>query len=325
MRNTLTPEDFLVEAFAGLARLVVSPWSRTFWAFLAVSLLLAWWVRRRERRAGVALPPHRDVFSGATWGSRSAMNDYWLVLANAAIFAVPIAALVPHGETLARAIADALRSQFPAFASAPAAWVPAALALVLFVADDFVRWAVHRAEHRVPVLWELHKVHHSAEVLNFITAERHHPLSLAVFQGAAVSSAAAINGVFLWAFGDGITVATLLGANVFWVLGNCLAGALRHSPAWLSFGPRIERWLISPAQHQIHHSIDPRHHGANFGGTLAIWDRLAGTLYVTTSDREPIDFGLGEETARYRTVPALLWRPLVAAFGTLRFSRAASR
>lgn len=269
MRNALTYEEVFIEAFAGLARLLLSPWSRTFWAFLAVSLPLAWWVHGRERRAGVVLPPHRDVFSGATWGSRSAMNDYWLVLANAAVFAAPIAALVPHGDTLARAIADALRDPFPGFASAPAAWVPTALALALFVADDFVRWALHWAEHRVPALWELHKVHHSAEVLNFLTAERHHPLSLVVFQGAAVSTAAAINGVFLWAFGDGITVATLLGANVFWVLGNCLAGALRHSPAWLSFGPRIERWLISPARHQIHHSIDPRHHGANFGGTLA--------------------------------------------------------
>ncbi len=72
----------------------------------------------------------------------------------------------------------------------------------------------------------------------------------------------------------------------------------------------MERWLISPAQHQLHHSDDPRHFGANLGATLAVWDRMAGTLITTTRERPPLTFGLGPETWRYRTLAGLLAEPL---------------
>jgi len=71
---------------------------------------------------------------------------------------------------------------------------------------------------------------------------------------------------------------------------------LRHSHIPLYYPDRLSRILISPAQHQVHHSNAPRHFDRNMGFMFAIWDRMAGTLYVPRRD-EVLEFGLarGEE------------------------------
>ena len=68
-------------------------------------------------------------------------------------------------------------------------------------------------------------------------------------------------------------------------------------------------WLISPAQPQIHHSDSRAHFDRNFGSTLAVWDRLFGTLYLTTRRREPIRYGIGTETHEYSSLWSLFARP----------------
>jgi sterol desaturase/sphingolipid hydroxylase (fatty acid hydroxylase superfamily) len=52
--------------------------------------------------------------------------------------------------------------------------------------------------------------------------------------------------------------------------------------------------LISPAMHQMHHSIEPRHFNRNYGQALAIWDWMFGTLYVI-HEKEVVTFGLDDE------------------------------
>lgn len=300
-------------AFVELSRLVLFPVSRTYWVFLVVSLAIAVILSYRDRRQGVRLPARLDVFSSETWLGRSALNDYWLVLLNAIVFGAGIALLTLDADDFAQRIASFLRSSFPGFAATPTPWAAVALAAALFLVDDALRYGSHWLEHRVPFLWEFHKVHHSAEALNFITAERHHPVSMIFSRLCMAIGAATVNGLFIWAYQGALTPASLLGANLFWILSNLLASSLRHSPVWLSFGPKLERWLISPAQHQIHHSADPRHFGTNLGGTLAIWDRMFGTLFVTGGQRIPLTFGLGKENESYRSVPSLYFRPILAS------------
>ena len=85
-----------------------------------------------------------------------------------------------------------------------------------------------------------------------------------------------------------------------------LIGNLRHSQVWLSYGKTLNRWLISPAHHQLHHSADVQHRGCNRGFELAIWDRLYGTLCVPSDAPQHIQFGLGDETdGRWRSVGKL--------------------
>lgn len=302
--------DLVMGPLVAPARLLFDPTSRSYWPYLAVSLAVAAWLRQRERHRGARLPPWLDVFSATTWLGRSAMNDYWLVIVNTTLLGGLLAAVAQQGPQLAAAIAAGLHALLPSPAVGTAPALAVTLAATLFVVDDFVRYLIHRLEHTVPALWELHKVHHSADAMNFVTAERHHPLSLLLYAVGIGGAAALVNGVYVWACTAPVAPSTLLGANAFWLIANLLASSLRHSPAWLSFGPRVERWLLSPAQHQLHHSEDPRHFGSNLGGTLAVWDRLFGSLIVTTHERIPLTFGLGPETASYRSLPALYLEPL---------------
>ena len=117
-------------------------------------------------------------------------------------------------------------------------------------------------------------------------------------------------------FGDTLTPLTIAGANAFWVLANIFGGILRHSPFPISFGATIERWIVSPAMHQIHHSDHPEHYDANMGGTLAIWDRMAGTLIITEG-QTVTSFGIGDETKDFRSLKEIYLRPFVNVFGWL--------
>lgn len=54
---------------------------------------------------------------------------------------------------------------------------------------------------------------------------------------------------------------------------------LRHSHIWFSYGSVFNRLFMSPAHHQIHHSVDPCHWNRNFGVKLSVWDGLFGTHY----------------------------------------------
>ncbi len=71
---------------------------------------------------------------------------------------------------------------------------------------------------------------------------------------------------------------------------NITGAALRHSNIWLSYGPILSRIIISPAQHQIHHSTDEKHFNKNYGEMFALWDWMFGTLYVP-KEREILHFG----------------------------------
>lgn len=107
-------------------------------------------------------------------------------------------------------------------------------------------------------------------------------------------------------------VAEIAGINLCIVLANAALAALHHSHVWLSYGPVLEHVFISPAQHQVHHSIDPRHHNRNFGNSLALWDWLFGTLYVIR-EREEITFGLtgeAEKALMTQHLGPMLWDPL---------------
>jgi sterol desaturase/sphingolipid hydroxylase (fatty acid hydroxylase superfamily) len=78
---------------------------------------------------------------------------------------------------------------------------PDAPALVMFtlgmgVAFDFARYLSHRLHHRIPVLWEFHKVHHSAEVLTVFSNYRNHPVETMVELLLRLVAAAVVAGVF---------------------------------------------------------------------------------------------------------------------------------
>ncbi len=283
---------------------------RFFWVYVLCGMSIAIIAHRvsGDDRRFVSV-----FFKKEVWGSRSALIDYVLLVANPVIFALSLDWISKALWQLTPMTTDWIRGLGADLQDAGGSiWVAVALTVTLYLVNDFMRWWLHYLQHKIPVLWEFHKIHHSAEHLNFATAERHHPIDGLFFAVGVISSAAIVNGVFLGLFGSHLTAYQIGGANIIFFGSNLIGGVLRHSPIWVSYGPKVEKWLISPAMHQIHHSSDPKHWDKNMGGGLAIWDRMGGTLYVPQG-REELQFGIGPETEDYRTLYGVFIEPLIKA------------
>lgn len=289
---------------------------RFYWGYFLTGMAIAAFVHYRQRRAD---PFFARLFDRQVWMSASAVNDYYVLLINSVLRVLVLTWVILNFQVLASWTTSLLRAVGVSGTQTGSDSVLVALALTvsLFFFRDFARFISHYVFHKVPVMWEFHKVHHSAEVLNFFTSERFHPVETLFSSIVMVSITSIVNGVFIAFYGDTLTPLTVAGANAFWVLGNLFGGILRHSPFPISFGPAIERWIISPAQHQIHHSDSPEHFDKNMGGTLAIWDRMAGTL-VLTQGQKVTGYGIGEETPVFRSLSEIYMRPFVNVYRMFR-------
>ena len=167
--------------------------------------------------------------------------------------------------------------------------MPVTFGLILTL--DFTVYWVHRLHHESPVLWPFHSVHHSAEVMTPITVYRKHPIYDVLSLSSKGLLAGALQGVLLALFVDQVQITTIASVNAGYFLFNIVGANLRHTHIWLSYGRVLEHIFISPAQHQIHHSIEKRHFNKNYGEVFAFWDWMFGTLYVPAT-RETLQYGL---------------------------------
>ena len=255
----------------------------------------------------------------------SAKQDYALFVINKCVRALLIAPVVITMVPIALGTTDILESIFgqqQPITQSPTVII-VSFTIMLFIFDDLTRFLLHLALHKIPVLWEFHKVHHSAKVLTPFTIYRSHPLEnflyasrMAIAQGMSV-------GIGYFLFGPTLNMLDILGANIFVFIFNLFGSNLRHSHIWLSWGNRVENWFISPAQHQIHHSDNPTHFDRNLGSALAIWDKLAGTL-IKASDVESISLGAGKQHTGHQTLLAIYFEPFRDAFMTIRPKRTKS-
>ncbi len=286
--------------------------ARFFWVYLVTGVLLTALIYWRDREAA---PTARMLFHKDTWTSVSAQNDYFVVLASAVLRLSLLSWAFLNYKIIAAWVAGVLVSLGVQgeVTDSTAVFLGLCLTVSLFVVDDFNKFFGHWLMHRIPELWEFHKVHHSAEHLNFATAERIHPFETIFTTFISAISFGIVNGLFIGFFGDNLTVATVFGANIFLVAFNICGGALRHSPVWMSWGPFWERYFISPAMHHIHHSEKVEHFDKNMGGALAIWDRMFGTHY-SPKGREVESFGIGEETREFRKLSVIFVGPFTKSY-----------
>jgi sterol desaturase/sphingolipid hydroxylase (fatty acid hydroxylase superfamily) len=168
------------------------------------------------------------------------------------------------------------------------------ITVMLFLAYELGYWFNHWLSHKVPVLWEFHKVHHTAEVLTPLTNFRVHPVYTWVFANILAFSAAIANGFGNYMFGDTTYQYALSDTNIILVLFIHTYVHLQHSHMWIAFRGLAGRIFVSPAHHQVHHSNNPKHFNKNFGSCLALWDWMFGTLYVPEKEREKLVFGFAD-------------------------------
>lgn len=291
--------------------------SLLFWPFLLSTLvlsLLVFALTRGPGKPGLLGAYRREYFNRDIWGHPSAKADYRFYVVNAIVFPLIFGPLIVSGAWVARQIDAGLTGLFGAGGfAADGVLMTALYTLVFFVVYDFGRYVGHYLQHRFDVLWHFHKVHHSAEVLTPFTNYRAHPVDLVCMHTFPALFTGLVDGLFAYASGASAGFYLFYGLHVLVFAYNLVAN-LRHSPVWLSYGPWLSHYLISPAQHHIHHSTTPKHFGHNIGFALAIWDRLFGTLYVPR-EREYFALGLGDDSEpAFHGVWRMYWQPVRELF-----------
>lgn len=288
--------------------------------FLASSVLIAVVIYVLAARRGGAVPESlfAYLFPRAIWRQRSAKVDVAFALVNQALLPLWALAVLIGPPTLAGPVHDLLveGGLFPP--PLPLTWLTlGGIVLGSFLVADFTLFFGHWLQHRVGLLWEFHKVHHSAEVLTPVTALRMHPVDTIVATTLIAVGLGLFNGLVTALVDGAPNHWWLLGGNIVFLAFYAAAYHLRHSHIWLAYPVWLGRWLISPAQHQIHHSSEPRHWDRNMGFVLAVWDRLFGTLYVPQG-REHFPLGLTDgEHAEYQGVARLFLLPVRKAWRLL--------
>ncbi|WP_193221965.1 sterol desaturase family protein [Amylibacter sp. SFDW26] len=194
-------------------------------------------------------------------------------------------------------IASFLSGQFSSSLTSNIFTNPFIIAGIIFLGSDFIAYWLHRIYHDSKLLWPIHSVHHSAEVLTPATTYRQHPF--AIFISTFVQSVfyGSVQGIFLGLFATEFTTAEIFGINAFYFGFLILIHNFHHSHIWINFGPFWSKMFISPAQHQIHHSIAIEHHDKNFGEMLAIWDWIFGTLYIPLEEQK-LTVGIADEAGK---------------------------
>jgi sterol desaturase/sphingolipid hydroxylase (fatty acid hydroxylase superfamily) len=157
-------------------------------------------------------------------------------------------------------------------------WVEAILVILIF---DVVIWFQHLITHKIPILWRLHRVHHSDRDMDVTTAIRFHPIE--------------------------ILLSMLLKIGLVYILGPAawavvafeiiLNGTAMFNHANIKLSPGLDRIvrkvMVTPDMHRIHHSSKRSEHDSNYGFSISLWDRVFRT-YIDDVDGgdEAIKVGL---------------------------------
>jgi len=304
--------------FGQLEKLLFSLGSHFSLTSLTAALLISaiWFAAMRMKRGRRvrAKTIWRALFPRRIVTSRSNQADIGYLFFNVFVFGVVFGWAVLSYQFVSNGIIAGLNATLgPVAPSTLPAWLTRSIiTLMLFLAYELGYYFNHWLSHKVPVLWEFHKVHHTAEVLTPLTNFRVHPVYTWIFANILALSAAIANGLGNYMFGDSAYQYALADTNIILVLFIHAYVHLQHSHMWISFRGVMGRIFVSPAHHQVHHSADPRHFNKNFGSCLALWDWMFGTLYVPEAEREVLRFGF-EGHPDAHTVKGELVNPLINA------------
>jgi sterol desaturase/sphingolipid hydroxylase (fatty acid hydroxylase superfamily) len=304
--------------FGRLSTLLLSLGSQFSLTSLAAALLFsvlyfAWRRAKRGRRIRWRTIA-RALFPKRILRSRSNQADIGYLLFNVFVFGVVFGWAVLSYQFISNGIIAGLIALVgPVTPSTlPVYLTRSIITMMLFLAYEFGYWFNHWLSHKVPVLWEFHKVHHTAEVLTPLTDFRIHPVYAWIFANILALSAAIANGFGNFMFGETAYQYALSDTNIILVLFIHTYVHLQHSHMWISFRGLAGRIFVSPAHHQVHHSNNPKHFNKNFGSCLALWDWLFGTLYIPAKEREKLTFGFADHPDAH-TVKGELVAPLINA------------
>ncbi|MBD0830777.1 sterol desaturase family protein [Aestuariibaculum sediminum] len=252
----------------------INHWDNYFYGLLCISLIV--WLLE------ICFPwrKNQSIFR----------NDFWLdtfyMFFN--FFLLNLIVLIALSNTAAQFLNDILSfigisiSSFQLFDVDD---LPKVLGLfIFFVVGDFIQWNTHRLLHRIPWLWNFHKVHHSVKEMGFAAHLRYHWMEPVIYKSLLYIPMAIIGGF------DAQDVAIV---HFF----NIAIGHLNHANLGWNYGP-LKYIFNNPKMHIWHHAKNlPEHskYGINYGLTLSLWDYLFNTAHIPYNGRD-IELGFeGDE------------------------------
>lgn len=175
-------------------------------------------------------------------------------------------------------------------------WMKLILGVILY---DFCTYWIHRASHKVPLLWRLHRVHHSDTTMDSTTTFRFHPFELIlVYQTGNIFTAAIfgtdVNALFLYYFL----------VSIFFFLEH----SNLNYPKWIN--KTVGLVFVMPDHHRVHHQQNQFYTDSNFADIFILWDRFFGTFKMI--DPQKIKYGLKEfDSDEKQTFWYLMKSPLI--------------
>ena len=169
------------------------------------------------------------------------------------------------------------------------------------VALDFVIYLQHVLFHFLPILWRLHRMHHTDLDIDVTTGNRFHPIEIIISIGIKLVAVVLVG-------------PPAVAVVVFEVVLNATS-QFNHGNIWIPAA--LDRWLrlavVTPDMHRVHHSVIPRETNSNFGFNLPWWDRLCGT-YRPQPEQGHTGMSIGLKEFRdpaMLNLPRLLIQPFI--------------
>ncbi len=228
-----------------------------------------------------------EAIRGCFFSARATHEDAPLEAAITLLFA---AVIYPGVLLLVGYLASCHTPQLANSLAALPAWT---MLVLLVVGDDLTQYWWHRASHS-PLLWPLHRAHHSAPHMGIRVVYRNNFFYYAMMPGLWISAYLVFLGlgpVYPWYVL--VKVLVILGAHseLRWDAFLYRSRWL-HPLAWV-----VERTISTPATHFAHHAITQDdgvgHYKGNYGNLLFFWDVLFGTAKITR--RYPPRVGLVDD------------------------------
>ncbi len=168
----------------------------------------------------------------------------------------------------------------------------------LLLLDLVGAWLPHFVQHKTPLLWRLHLIHHSDTEVDTTSANRHHP-GESVVRFAFTTLAVLVTGAPMWMVFLYQSLSVVL--SQFNHANIALPRALDRVLSWV---------IVSPDMHKVHHHYVMPYTDSNYGNVFSVWDRLFRTF--STLDRTQIVYGVDThmDPHEHGTVKALLTMPL---------------
>jgi sterol desaturase/sphingolipid hydroxylase (fatty acid hydroxylase superfamily) len=135
----------------------------------------------------------------------------------------------------------------------------------LLLLDLVGAWLAHFVEHKTPLLWRLHLIHHSDTHIDTTTANRHHP-GESVVRFVFTLLAVVVAGAPMWLVFLYQSLSVVL--SQFNHANIALPPALDRALSWV---------IVSPDMHKVHHHYVLPYTDSNYGNVFSVWDRLFGT------------------------------------------------